>query len=47
METLNNIQTLNYIIFRSNNTRKLTSKQKINNKYLENCMTEYINEKFT
>ncbi|KAF0747205.1 Uncharacterized protein FWK35_00020124, partial [Aphis craccivora] len=30
---------------RSNNTRKLTSKQQKNNKYLENCMTDYINEK--
>jgi len=28
METLNSIQTLNYIKFRSNNTRKLNSKQK-------------------
>ncbi|KAF0748929.1 Integrase catalytic domain-containing protein, partial [Aphis craccivora] len=32
METLNTIQTLNYIKFRSNNTRKLTSKQQKNNK---------------
>jgi len=43
METLNSFQTLNYIKFRSNNT----SKQERNNKYLENCMTEYINEKLT
>ncbi|XP_022164638.1 uncharacterized protein LOC111029781 [Myzus persicae] len=47
METLNSIQTLNYIKFRSNNTRKLTSKQEKNNKFLENCMTEYTNEKLT
>ncbi len=44
METLNSIQTLNYIKFRSNNTRKLTSKQQKNNKNLENCMTDYINK---
>jgi len=29
MQTLNSIQTLNYIKFRSNNTRKLTSKQQV------------------
>jgi hypothetical protein len=47
METLNSIQTLNYIKFRSNNTRKLTSEQEKNNKFLENCMTEYTNKKLT
>ena len=47
METLNSIQTLNYIKFRSNNTGKLTSKQEKTNKFLENCMTEYTNEKLT
>jgi DNA-binding transcriptional regulator GbsR (MarR family) len=45
IETLNSIQTLNDIKLQSNNTRKLTSKQERNNKRLENCMTENINEK--
>jgi hypothetical protein len=34
METLNSIQTLNYIIIRSNNQRKLTSNQERSNKYV-------------
>jgi len=33
METLNSIQTLNYIKLRSSNTRKITSKQVKNNQY--------------
>jgi hypothetical protein len=47
IETLNSIQTLNYIKFRNNNKRKLTSKQEKSNKYLENCMTDCINKKIT
>lgn len=46
MKTLNSIQTLSYIKFLRNNTMKLLpAKQERNYKYLENCRSEYINEK--
>lgn len=46
VDTLNSFKTLNYIEFRCNNTRKPnTSKQERNNRFLENCLTVYINER--